>query len=84
MTPGENVAAGAQILVAAQQRTQAEPELKRGKWVFVVTLRVSFGGWLVARKVSEVMQVSVLQYWTTCPALDQKQVPVPLEWFLVS
>lgn len=83
MTQGENVAVEAQSLVAGQKRQQAEPGLKRENRDVVVTLRASFGGWLVVRRVSEGMQASVLQYRTTCPALDQKQVLAPLEWSLV-
>ena len=77
MTQDENAAAGVQTQAAAQQRTRTGPDLKRGKWVFVVTLRVSFEGWLVVRRAFEVMQVSELQ------CLDQTQAQVPLEWFLV-
>ena len=83
MTKDEDVAVGAQSLVAAQQRTQAEPGLQRENRDVVVMLRASCGGWPVVRRVSEGMQASVLQYWAPCPAMDQKQVLAPLEWFLV-
>ena len=83
MTQDEDVAVEAQNLVAAQQRTQTEPGLKKENRDVVVMLRASFGGWPVVRRVSEETQASVPQYWTTCPALDHKQVLAPLEWFLV-
>ena len=83
MTQDEDVAVEAQSLVAAQQKTQAEPGLKKENWDVVVMLRASFGGLPVVRRVSEEMQASVPQYWATCPALDHKQVLAPLEWFPV-
>ena len=83
MTQDEDVSVGAQSLVAAQQRTQAELGLKKENRDVVVMLRASFGWWPVVRRVSEEMQASVPQYWAICPALDHEQVPAPLEWFPV-
>lgn len=82
-TRGENAAVGAQTPVAAPQRILAVPAQKMEKRVFVVTLRVSFEGWLVVREVFEGMVVFVSQYWTICPGLGQKRVQAPQEWFLV-
>ena len=84
MTQDEDVAAGAQSLVAAQQRTQVEPGLRKENRDVVVMLRASFGWWPVGRGVSEETQASVSQYWATCPGLDHKQVLAPLEWFPAS
>jgi len=78
VTQDEYVAVGAPTLVAAQQRTQAELGRRKENRDVVVMLRVSLGSWLVVRRVSEEMQVSVPQYWTNCLVLDQKQVLAPL------
>jgi len=83
VTQDEDVAVGAQSLVAAQQRSQAEPGLKKENKDVEVMLRASFGWWPVVRRVSEGMLASVPQYWATCPVMDQKQVLAPLEWFPV-
>jgi len=83
VTQDVHFAVEAQSLVAVQQRPQAESGLTKENRDVAVTLRAFFGWWPVVTRVSEGMQVPVPQYWATCPAMDQRQVLAPLEWFPV-